>query len=72
MSLMKLQFRPGINRDVTAYAGEGGWHDCDKIRFRSGFPESIGGWTRLTDTAFVGACQSYTLGQLCPVKALYS
>lgn len=57
MSLMKLQFRPGINRDVTAYAGEGGWHDGDKIRFRSGFPESIGGWTRLTDTAFLGACR---------------
>jgi hypothetical protein len=47
MPLSKLQFKPGINRENTNYAGEGGWYDCDKIRFRSGFPEKIGGWQNL-------------------------
>ena len=47
MPLSKLQFKPGINRENTNYAGEGGWYDGDKIRFRSGFPEKIGGWQNL-------------------------
>ena len=47
MPLQKLQFKPGINRENTNYAGEGGWYDCDKVRFRSGFPEKIGGWQNL-------------------------
>lgn len=46
MTFIKLQFRPGINRDQTDYTGEGGWYACDKVRFRSGFLEKIGGWTR--------------------------
>lgn len=47
MPLSKLQFKPGINRENTNYAGEGGWFDCDKVRFRSGYPEKIGGWQNL-------------------------
>ena len=42
MPLVKLQFKPGINRDITPYSNEGGWVDGDKIRFRMGFPEKIG------------------------------
>ena len=57
MSFIKLQFRPGINRDQTDYSGEGGWYECDKIRFRSGFPEKVGGWVKSTPTAFVGVCR---------------
>jgi hypothetical protein len=45
--LSKLQFKPGVNRENTTYAGEGGWFDCDKVRFRSGYPEKIGGWENL-------------------------
>jgi hypothetical protein len=47
MPLSKLQFKAGINRENTNYAGEGGWYDGDKIRFRSGYPEKIGGWQNL-------------------------
>ena len=47
MPLQKLQFRPGINKDVTSYSNEGGWVDGDKIRFRLGFPEKIGGWLEI-------------------------
>ena len=58
MPLSKLVFKPGINRDQTNYASEGGWYACDKIRFRSGFPEKIGGWVRYANTQFVGVCRS--------------
>lgn len=58
MPLQKLQFRPGLNREGTDYANEGGWYDGDKIRFRSGFPEKIGGWTRLSASTFMGVCRS--------------
>jgi hypothetical protein len=44
MPLQKLQFRPGVNREGTTLSNEGGWYDCDKIRFRSGYPEKLGGW----------------------------
>ena len=44
MPLSKLQFRPGINKESTTYANEGGFYACDKIRFRSGYPEKLGGW----------------------------
>jgi hypothetical protein len=57
MPFIKLQFRPGVNRDQTDYTGEGGWYACDKIRFRSGYPEKIGGWTKNTGTAFLGTCR---------------
>ena len=46
MPLQKLQFRPGVNREGTTLSNEGGWYDCDKIRFRSGYPEKIGGWQK--------------------------
>jgi hypothetical protein len=58
MPLQKLQFRPGLNREGTDYSNEGGWYDGDKIRFRSGFPEKIGGWTRLSNETFLGICRS--------------
>jgi len=51
----KLQFRPGINRESTDYANGGGWYDCDRIRFRQGFPEKIGGWSTFNDTTFAGS-----------------
>jgi hypothetical protein len=57
MPLIKLQFRPGVNRDQTDYSAEGGWYECDKIRFRSGFPEKIGGWTKASPVAFYGVCR---------------
>jgi len=46
MPLQKLAFRPGVNREGTTLSNEGGYFDCDKIRFRSGFPEKIGGWQK--------------------------
>jgi hypothetical protein len=48
MVLTKLVFQPGINRETTNYASEGGWWDCNLVRFRAGRPETIGGWTRYT------------------------
>jgi hypothetical protein len=50
MPLQKLEFRPGVNREGTTLANEGGWFESDKVRFRSGFPEKIGGWVRDTGT----------------------
>lgn len=58
MPLQKLEFRPGLNREGTDYANEGGWYDGDKIRFRSGFPEKIGGWSRLSDGTYIGVARS--------------
>jgi hypothetical protein len=56
--LQKITLRPGINREGTNYSNEGGYYDCDKIRFRSGFPEKIGGWVRLSASTFKGICRS--------------
>jgi hypothetical protein len=58
MPLQKLQFRPGINREGTDYANEGGWFDGDKIRFRSGYPEKIGGWTQYATYQYIGTARS--------------
>ena len=58
MPLQKLQFRPGLNREGTDYSNEGGWFDGDKIRFRSGFPEKIGGWTQVSNEQYAGICRS--------------
>jgi hypothetical protein len=55
--LQKIQFRPGVNREGTDYSNEGGWYACDKVRFRSGFPEKIGGWIRLSNDTFLGICR---------------
>lgn len=61
MPLQKLEFRPGVNREGTNYANEGGWFECDKVRFRSGFPEKIGGWARATPgNTYLGVCRSMT------------
>jgi hypothetical protein len=57
MPLTKLQFRPGINREGTNYSNEGGWYDGDKVRFRSGFVERIGGWAKVGAAAFSGTCR---------------
>lgn len=57
MPFIKLQFKPGVNRDQTNYSSEGGWYACDKIRFRSGYPEKLGGWVKSTPAAFFGVCR---------------
>ena len=51
MPLQKLQLRPGANRESTSLANEGTWFEMDKVRFRSGYPEKLGGWTLDTGTA---------------------
>ena len=56
--LEKLQFRAGVNREGTDYSNEGGWYDCDKIRFRSGFPEKIGGWGQVSPNQYLGVCRN--------------
>jgi hypothetical protein len=58
MPLSKLIFKPGINKDQTDYASEGGWYYMDKVRFRSGFPEKLGGWTVKTFDEYVGSARS--------------
>ena len=57
MAFQKLQFKPGVNRDQTNYTNEGGWYECDKIRFRSGMPEKIGGWLKNTPEYMLGVCR---------------
>ena len=58
MPLKKLALRPGVNKENTRYTNENGWYDCDKIRFRQGTPEKIGGWQRISANTFVGICRS--------------
>ncbi len=58
MPLQQLQFRPGVNREGTTLSNEGGYYDCDKVRFRSGYPEKIGGWAALSYNTFLGVCRS--------------
>ena len=58
MPLKKLQFRPGIIKEVTALSAAGGWVDCDRVRFRKGFPESIGGWQRFSPSVFLGTART--------------
>jgi hypothetical protein len=58
MPLQKILFKPGVNRENTRYTTEGGWYECDKIRFRQGNPEAIGGWTRISPNFFLGICRS--------------
>jgi len=68
MALKKLLFKPGINREVTRYTNEGGWYECDKVRFRQGFPEKIGGWSQISVSRYLGVCRSLwnwiTLGSI--------
>ena len=70
MPLKKILFRPGVNRENTRYASEalgsvnsgtnvaGGWYESEKVRFRSGTPEKIGGWQRISSSVFQGVCRS--------------
>ena len=58
MPLTKLQFRPGVNRETTSYSNEGGWFDTDKVRFRFGYPEKIGGWIKQSSNAFLGTARA--------------
>ena len=55
--LQRITFKPGVNRDQTNYAGEGGFFECDKIRFRSGFPQKLGGWLRYGTFTLAGICR---------------
>ena len=80
MPLKSIIFRPGVNREQTRYAAEvigatapatqvvGGWYESEKVRFRSGMPEKIGGWQRISSSTFLGLCRSLwnwaTLGNL--------
>jgi hypothetical protein len=56
--LTKLALKPGVNRENTRYYSESGWYECDKIRFRAGTPESIGGWVRVSNNTFEGICRA--------------
>jgi hypothetical protein len=60
MPLQKLELRPGVNRESTTYANEGGYYATDKVRFRSGFPEKIGGWQSINsnNSTFKGICRN--------------
>jgi hypothetical protein len=58
MPLKKLALKPGVNRERTRYSNETGWYECDKVRFRQGYPEKIGGWQRVSANTFQGVCRS--------------
>jgi hypothetical protein len=70
MPLKSILFRPGVNRENTRYASEaigavtastqvaGGWYESEKVRFRAGTPEKIGGWQRISSNTFLGTCRS--------------
>jgi len=68
MPLKKLTLKPGVNKENTRYTNENGWYECDKVRFRQGTPEKIGGWARISASTFLGVCRSLwnwvTLGDL--------
>ena len=58
MPLQKLQLKPGVDRENTRYAAEGSWYETNKVRFRRGMPQKIGGWVRLSNESFLGICRS--------------
>jgi len=58
MPLQKVILKPGVNRENTRYTNEGGWYESDKVRFRQGTPEKIGGWQRISTSTFLGLCRS--------------
>jgi hypothetical protein len=58
MPLKKLQLKAGVNQENTRYTNENGWWATDKVRFRQGTPEKIGGWTRISANLFLGVCRS--------------
>ena len=64
MAFIKVQLKPGVNRDQTNYTGEGGWWDANKMRFFSGYPQKLGGWLKLvagttlgTSSVILGTCR---------------
>jgi len=57
MPYTDLKFKPGINKEITPYSEENGWVDCDKIRFRFGYPEKLNGWEKNSTNAFLGLCR---------------
>ena len=65
MPLAKYVFKPGINKEGTNYSNEYGWFDADKVRFRKGKPERIGGWDKFAEGSFVGTCR-----KMYPYKAI--
>lgn len=58
MPLKKIVLKPGVNRENTRYTNENGWYESDKVRFRQGTPEKIGGWVRVSASTFLGTCRS--------------
>ena len=58
MPLQKLTLKPGVNRENTRYTNEGSWYESDKVRFRQGTPEKVGGWQRISAETFLGVCRS--------------
>ena len=58
MPIKKLTFKSGVNSENTRYTNEGGWFECNNIRFRQGTPEKIGGWTRINSSTFQGVARS--------------
>jgi len=58
MALTKIQFSPGVDKEGTEYTADAGWFDSDKIRFRKGRPEKIGGWQKYSENSFLGICRS--------------
>ena len=58
MPLQKILFKPGVNKENTRYTTEGGWYECDKIRFRQGNPEILGGWEPFSASNYLGVCRS--------------
>ena len=58
MPLQKLQFKPGVDRENTRYTAEGQWYETDKVRFRRGMPEKIGGWQRVSANTYLGVARS--------------
>ena len=57
MAYTDLRFKPGINKEITPYSEENGWVDCDKVRFRFGYPEKLNGWEKNSTKAFLGLCR---------------
>ena len=58
MPLAKLQITAGINREGTNYSNDNGWYQSNNVRFRSGFPEKIGGWTKHDNTTYLGTARA--------------
>ena len=58
MPLSKILFKPGVNKENTRYTTEGGWYEADKVRFRQGNPEVVGGWEPYSAATYQGVCRS--------------